>query len=60
MPAETMIVNESVKATKTAVHEGVQFVKKVWSIMDAAAEKKPPSDYLSPRAIETIQGKTSS
>lgn len=31
-------------------------VKKVWSILDAAAEKKPASEHLSPKAIQAIQG----
>lgn len=29
---------------------------KAWSILDAASEKKPPSEYLSQRAIKAIQG----
>lgn len=33
------------------------FVKEVWSIMEAASEKKTPSQYLSERAIRSIQGK---
>jgi hypothetical protein len=31
-------------------------VKKAWSIMEAAAEKKSPSEYLGSKAIKSIQG----
>ncbi|MBM4425274.1 MAG: hypothetical protein FJ030_18150 [Chloroflexi bacterium] len=31
-------------------------LKKVWSLMDAAAEKKPPSEQLSRAAVQAIQG----
>jgi hypothetical protein len=46
-------------ATKTVqvAKEGLErFVKKAWSIMDAASEKKMPSQYLSDQAIRSIQG----
>jgi hypothetical protein len=33
------------------------FVKEVWSILEAASEKKTPSQYLSEPAIRSIQGK---
>lgn len=35
-------------------------LKKAWSILDAASEKKAPSEYLSTKAIGAIQGKESS
>ncbi|MCL4266962.1 MAG: hypothetical protein KJ069_27530 [Anaerolineae bacterium] len=56
MAAEVM-VTEATGVTKTAVKESLNLVKKAWSIMDAASEKQPPSDYLSPKAIQSIQGK---
>ena len=41
-----------------AVQQGLEiFVKKAWSIMEAASEKQMPSHYLSDRAIRSIQGK---
>jgi hypothetical protein len=51
-------------AAKTA-HEGVKagvsvvesFLRKVWSMVDAASEKKMPGEVLSPKAIGAIQGK---
>jgi hypothetical protein len=33
-------------------------IKKAWSLMDAATEKKPPTETLSPKAIQAIQGVT--
>lgn len=31
-------------------------VKKAWMIMDAASEKRAPTEYLSPQAVKRIQG----
>jgi len=42
-----------VKTTAKLAEVGL---KKVWSIMDAASEKRPPSEYLSQNAIKAIQG----
>ncbi len=42
------------KAEKTAE----AMVKKAWSLLDAASEKKPPGDYLSQNAIRSIRGKS--
>lgn len=56
MTGDTFI-RETVSVTQTAVKESINLVKKAWSIMDAATEKPPPSDYLSPRAVQNIQGK---
>lgn len=55
MPSD-MVVREAVSLTKNAVNEGVNLVKKAWSIMEAAAEKNRPGEYLSTRAIQSIQG----
>ena len=33
------------------------FIKEFWSLLEAASEKKSPSQYLSERAIHAIQGK---
>ena len=56
MPGD-MIVRETASLTKTAVKESMNLVKKAWSIMDAASEKAQPGEYLSPKAIQSIQGK---
>jgi hypothetical protein len=53
MTLETKIVSDTVKATARLAEAAL---KKAWSIMEAAAEKKPPSEYLSQNAVRAIQG----
>jgi hypothetical protein len=54
---EKLIADATVE-TAQAVEKGVEsLIKKAWSIMDAASEKKAPSQYLSDQAIRSIQGK---
>ena len=54
---EGMVVDASVKTAKQ-VEQGVErVIRKVWSVMDAAAEKLPPSSFLSESAVRSIQGK---
>ena len=43
------VITESTKFAETAL-------KKAWSIMDAATQKKAPSEYLSQTAIKAVQG----
>lgn len=49
-----------VKATTDAVRTGTKIVestiKKAWSVLDAASEKKPPSEVLSQKAVRAVQG----
>lgn len=45
-----------VDTTFQAAKAGVEAVRKVWSLMEAAAEKKPPSELLSQSAVRRIQG----
>ncbi len=45
------------ETTQGAAHLAETAIKKAWSVMDAAAEKDTPSKFLSPQAIESIQGK---
>lgn len=47
----TDVLTTTIKATEAAL-------KKAWSLMDAAAEKKPPTEVLSSNAIKAIQGVT--
>jgi hypothetical protein len=54
---EKTVVDASVKTAETMQRGLEQFVKKVWSIMDAAAEKQQASQYLSETGIRAIQGK---
>jgi hypothetical protein len=54
---ERLVADATVK-TAQAAEKGVEsLVKKAWSIMDAAAEKTTPSQYLSDQAVRSIQGK---
>ena len=48
------IVTDIVRTTAKVVETGV---KKAWSIIDAAVEKKAPSEALSKKGIGAIQGK---
>jgi hypothetical protein len=56
MPGDT-VMRDTVSVMKTAVKETEKLIKKAWSIMDAASEKAQPSEYLSPKAVQSIQGK---
>lgn len=51
----------AIKATKDVAAKGVNVldttIKKVWSILEAASEKEPPSKTLYPQAIKAMQGK---
>ncbi len=45
-------------ATATKLAETA--IKKAWSVLDAASEKKMPSEYLKLDAIKAIQGRIQS
>jgi len=51
-----MLEKAVLDAATTATKLAETAIKKAWSMLDAAVEKKPPSDYLSPNAIQAIQG----
>jgi hypothetical protein len=54
---EKLIADATVKTTR-ATEKGVEgLVRKAWSVMDAASEKKAPSQYLSGQALRSIRGK---
>lgn len=57
MSAESTAVKTVSDTTKGVVRNAETLVKKLWSIMDAASEKKAPGDFLSSQAISSIQGK---
>jgi hypothetical protein len=44
-------------AAQTAVKVVDSSLKKIWSVLDAAGERKAPGELLSPKAIGAIQGK---
>jgi hypothetical protein len=52
-----MLEKTVIDAAATAVKVVDAGLKKAWSILDAAGEKKAPSEYLSKNAISAIQGK---
>lgn len=58
MSLEKAVV-DTTKVMQTTMRETEKLVKKAWSIMDAASEKAQPSEYLSPRAVQSIQGRQS-
>jgi hypothetical protein len=47
--AVTDVATTTMKVADTAI-------KKAWSIMEAAAEKQSPSEYLGQQAVKSIQG----
>lgn len=54
--SEKIAVDAAVK-TADATRRGLEtLVRKAWSIMDAASEKQMPSEYLTERAVRSIQG----
>lgn len=53
-PTATRAVTDG---TKVAVRGAEGLVRKLWSIMDAASQKKSPTEFLSTQAIRSIQGK---
>ena len=53
-----MIETTITDAVKTSVKVAETGLKNIWSILDAAGEKKAPSEMLSPKAINAIQGKS--
>ena len=55
--SEKLIADATIK-TARAAEKGVEsFIKKAWSIMDAASEKNSPTQYLTEQGVRSIQGK---
>ncbi len=57
MPIETTVANVARDSTQKGLKVADSAIKKAWNILDAASEKKPPSEYLSKQAISAVQGK---
>lgn len=53
---EKTAADTTVQAAQEVEKKTEQLLKKVWSVMDAAAEKQTPSQYLSDAGIRAIQG----
>jgi hypothetical protein len=56
MSAEA-VVKSTTDVAKTTTRLVDASVRKAWSILEAASEKKSPSEYLSQNAMRAIQGK---
>ena len=54
---EKLIINTAREMVRETARLAEATIKKAWSIMDAAAEKTRPSQYLSEKAIKAIQGR---
>jgi len=54
MPIEQLAVEAPISAARLAANT----IKDIWSVMDAAAEKPAPTQYLGAKAIQAIQGMT--
>ena len=53
---EKTVTDSAVKSAQK-VEKGVEsLVKKAWSVMDAAAEKQRPSQYMSDAGIRAMRG----
>jgi len=57
MSVEAAATKAVADTTRTGVRLADAALKKAWSILDAAAEKRSPSEVLSSRAISAMQGK---
>ena len=53
---EKAIADATVETTRQIEKGAEQLMTKAWSVMDAAAEKQTPSQYLSDAGIKAIQG----
>ena len=55
--AEKLVVDSAVQTARVAERGLERLVRKAWSVMDASSEKKAPSQYLTDRAVRSIQGR---
>ena len=54
MSVEQLVVEAPISAARLTANT----IKDIWSVMDAAAEKPAPSQYLGQKAIRAVQGVT--
>ena len=54
MAGAAKVATDAAQATAKVVETGL---RKIWSIMDAASEKKLPGEVMSQRGIQAMQGK---
>ena len=55
--SEKLIADTTVKTARATEKGAEGLVKKAWSVMDAASEKKTPSQFLGDHAVRSIQGR---
>ncbi len=55
--SEKLIADATVKTAQTAEKGAESLIRKAWSVMDAASEKKAPSQFLGDHAVRSIQGR---
>ena len=56
MSIETSTAKTAKEVADRSIKTTEALIKKAWSILDAASEKKAPSEYLSKQAIQSVQG----
>ena len=56
MATEDLAIKTATDAVKTGTKLMEATLKKAWSVLDAASEKKPPSEVLSKKAVKAVQG----
>ena len=56
MALETVAVKTATDAATQTVRAADSARKKFWSVLDAAAEKKPPSETMPQKGIQSMQG----
>ena len=59
MALETVAVKTATDAATQAVRAADSALKKFWSVLDAAAEKTPPSETMTQKGIQSMQGQGS-
>lgn len=54
--SEKLMTDVAMKTAQASEKGAESLVRKAWSIMEAASEKKAPSQYLTDRAVRSIRG----
>ena len=55
--SEKLIADTAIKTADATRRRLETMVRKAWSIMDAASEKRRPTEYLSGQGVRSMQGK---
>lgn len=54
--SEKLIADATTETARVAEKGMESLVRKAWSVMEAASEKRAPSQYLTERAVSSIRG----